>query len=243
MLHFRGRVVNLAALRAQRFPSQRARSVFVTGATGYLGRALIPVLLSRGHGVCALARKGSEARVPAGARVVIGDALDASSFATRIAPANTLVHLVGTPHPSPAKAASFRSVDLRSVQAAVEAARQSGIRHFVYLSVAQPAPVMASYIAVRQAGEALIHEVGMAATILRPWYVLGPGHRWPILLQPVYALLCCFAATRDSAQRLGLVTLAQMVRALVAAVEREPEGYRVLSVPDIRSAAVGDLPE
>ena len=220
-----------------------ARSVFITGATGYLGRALIPVLLARGHGVCALARAGSEARVPAGARVVIGDALDASSFATRIAPADTLVHLVGTPHPSPAKAASFRSVDLRSVQAAVEAARQSGIRHFVYLSVAQPAPVMASYIAVRQAGEALIRASGMAATILRPWYVLGPGHRWPILLQPVYALLCCFAATRDSAQRLGLVTLAQMVRALVAAVEREPEGYRVLSVPDIRSAAVGDLPE
>ena len=83
----------------------------------------------------------------------------------------------------------------------------------------------------------------MSSTILRPWYVLGPGHRWPIVLQPVYALLSCFAATRDSAQRLGLVTLAQMVRALVAAVEREPEGCRVLSVPDIRSAAVGDLPE
>ena len=208
-----------------------------------MGRALIPALLARGHAVCALTRERSAARVPVGAKLAIGDALTSASFAAAIAPADTLVHLVGTPHPSPAKAASFRSVDLRSIEAAVEAARASGIRHFVYLSVAQPAPVMESYIAVRQAGEAMIRESGMAATILRPWYVLGPGHRWPIVLQPVYALLSCFAATRDSAQRLGLVTLAQMVSALVAAIEREPVGVRVLTVPDIRSAVLGDLPE
>lgn len=212
------------------------RCVFVTGATGYLARALIPVLLARGHRVRALARGPSVARVPKGAEVVIGNALEADSFAGAIAPANTLVHLVGTPHPSPAKAASFRAVDLPSAEAALAAAQRAAVRHFVYVSVAQPAPVMHDYIAVRAAAEERIRASGLAATIVRPWYVLGPGHRWPYALVPLYALARLVPATRGTAERLSLVRLHQMVAALTLAVEGSPGGVRVLEVPDIRAA-------
>ena len=174
--------------------------------------------------------------MPAGACVVSGDALDSATFAAAIAPADTLVHLIGTPHPNPAKAASFQRVDLRSVNAAVDAAVTAGIGHFVYLSVAQPAPVMHAYIEARQAGEACIRASGIPATILRPWYVLGPGHRWPYLLVPLYALCEWLPATRAAARRLGLVTLDQMVSALVRSIEQHAEGdTRVLDVPAIRN--------
>ncbi|HEX2757171.1 MAG TPA: NAD-dependent epimerase/dehydratase family protein, partial [Thermoanaerobaculia bacterium] len=46
------------------------KTVFVTGATGYMGRALIPRLLARGHHVLALARSGSESRLASGAEAV-----------------------------------------------------------------------------------------------------------------------------------------------------------------------------
>jgi uncharacterized protein YbjT (DUF2867 family) len=212
------------------------RCVFVTGATGYMGRALITVLLRRGHAVRALARSQSVQHVPAGAETVMGNALEPATFARGIAPADTLVHLVGTPHPSPAKAASFRQVDLPSVDAALAAARAARIAHFVYVSVAQPAPVMQAYIAVRQEGEALIQASGIPATILRPWYVLGPGHRWPYLLVPFYALCARVPPLRDTALRLGLVTIGQMVAALVASIELGPQGVRVLDVAAIRAA-------
>src|SRR5262245_24345415 len=201
-----------------------------------MGRALVSDLLARGHGVRALARQGSMQRVPAGAETVVGDALAAATFSHAVAPADTLVHLIGTPHPSPAKAASFRAVDLPSVDAALAAARAAGIGHFVYVSVAQPAPVMRAYIAVRQAGEARIRESGIPATILRPWYVLGPGHRWPCVLIPFYAIFALLPPTREGARRLGLVTVGQMVGALVASIERGPEGVRILDVPAIRAA-------
>ena len=213
-----------------------ARCVFITGATGYVARALIPALLFRGHRVRALARRASAQRVPQGAELVIGDALDATSYAQAVAPADTLVHLVGTPHPSPAKAASFRVVDLPSVDAALAAARSARVQHFVYVSVAQPAPVMHAYLAVRAEGEARIRASGIAATFVRPWYVLGPGHRWPSVLVPFYALARLLPWTREPAQRLGLVTLAQMVSVLVASIERGAQGVRVLGVPDIRAA-------
>jgi uncharacterized protein YbjT (DUF2867 family) len=212
------------------------RCVFVTGATGYLGQFLIPVLLERGHRVRALARPTSTQRVPAGATVVVGDALDPRTFGDAVAPADTLVHLVGTPHPSPAKAAQFKAVDLPSVDAALAAARTGGVRHIVYVSVAHPAPVMADYIAARRAGEAHIRASGIAATFVRPWYVLGPGHWWPYLLLPAYALLSLLPATREGARRLGLVTVEQMAAALVASVEHEPDGVRVVDVPAIRAS-------
>ncbi len=91
-----------------------------------------------------------------------GDALDGKSYASRIAPADTFVQLVGVAHPSPAKAAQFREIDLPSGLGAVAAAKSVGIRHFVYLSVAQPAPMMRAYIAVRSECEAAI-EVGRAS--------------------------------------------------------------------------------
>lgn len=211
-------------------------NVFVTGATGYIGRACIPALLSRGHSVRALARPSSRARVPAGADVVEGDALDAVTFARSITRGSTFLQLVGTPSPSPTKAAEFERVDLGSLRASLHAARSAGVAHFVYLSVAQPAPVMKAYVSARARGEAMIRESGLRHTMLRPWYVIGPGHYWPRAISPLYALLRAIPATRAGARRLGLITLAQMVAGIVHAVEHPPaagDGSRVVEVPEL----------
>jgi uncharacterized protein YbjT (DUF2867 family) len=209
-------------------------SVFVTGGTGYIGRPLIPELLQRGHQVRALVRAGSEARLPLGCQAVLGNALDGASYREQIRPAGTFVQLVGVSHPNPSKAAEFCNVDLASASGAIKAAIEAGVQHFVYLSVAHPAPVMKAYIEVRTACEAMIRESGMNATILRPWYVLGPGHRWPYALLPMYWLMELFPPTRKGARRLGLVTLEQMKRALVQAVENPCRGVRIVEVPEIR---------
>jgi nucleoside-diphosphate-sugar epimerase len=217
-----------------------ARDVFVTGGTGYLGRPLLSLLAARGHSVRALVRPGSEQRLPAAIPFVLGDPLIAASIARELPPSDTLVHLVGTPRPSPAKAAEFARVDGPSAMAALEAAVLSGVRHFIYVSVAHPAPMMHAYIAVRRNVEDEIQRVhaaaGITATILRPWYVLGPGHQWPHLLRPLYAIGRLIPSTRSGAERLGLVTHAQMVRALANAVENPPIGVAVLDVPAIRRA-------
>lgn len=210
------------------------KNVLVTGASGYLGRRLVTALLARGHQVSALVRNGRASVLPPACRVVIGDALDPQSFQDQMDGADTLVHLVGVAHPGPAKAAAFRRVDLVSLQAAVAAAHHVALPHFVYLSVAQPAPVMQAYLAARAEGEANLVASGIPATILRPWYVLGPGHRWPVVLLPVYWLAEQFSATRESARRLGLVTIDQMIAALVAAVESPASGTRILDVTAIR---------
>ena len=212
------------------------RTVFITGATGYMGQRLVARLLQRGHRVFALTRSGSEKKLPAGCTAIIGDALDAASYVEKIPPADAFVQLVGVAHPSPAKSAEFRRIDLPAGLGAIQAAKSAGIRHFVYVSVAHPAPMMHAYIAVRSECEAAIALAGLNATVLRPWYVLGPGHRWPYLLLPLYKMAELLPSTRDCARRLGLVTLEQMLNALTCAVENPTTGIRVMGVPEIRKA-------
>src|ERR1700690_1401904 len=113
--------------------SVAAKKIFITGAMGFMGRALIPRLLAHGHGVTALVRTGSEKKLPAGCTSVTGDPLKKETYASRVAPADTFVHLVGISHPSPTKANQFRDVDLTSIRAAVDPAQAASVRHFVYL--------------------------------------------------------------------------------------------------------------
>ena len=210
-------------------------SICITGGTGYIGSRLIPLLAKRGHQIKAVVRPGSERKIPANVSIVSADPLRDGSYTESIRSSDTFVHLIGVPHPSPAKAAQFRAIDLPSIQVAVKSARDAGIRHFIYLSVAQPASMMQAFIAVRAEGEALIRASGMTATFVRPWYVLGPGHWWPYAILPFYWIAELLPATRESAQRLGLVTISQMLSALVWAVENPADKVRILDVPKIRT--------
>lgn len=189
-----------------------------------MSRALIPELVNRGHSVRALVRPGSEQKLAKGATAVKGDALNAASVRSAMGGADVLVHLVGVAHPSPVKARQFREIDLRSIGATVAARPPQS----VCVSVAHPAPSMKSYIEARIEGERLIRDAELNATILRPWYVVGPGHWWPAALLPVYWLMERVPATRAGARR---------TVALADAVDYPVKGERVVDVPGIRAAA------
>lgn len=210
------------------------RRVFLTGSTGYVGRAVSTALLARGHAVDGLCRSSRTGRLVSGVNPVIGDPLDARSYAGALSPDHVVVHLVGTPKPAPWKGESFERVDFGSVLQLARATAERPVSHIVYVSVAHPAPTMHAYIAVRVRAEAVLRAGGLPLTILRPWYVLGPGHRWPMVLFPIYWVAKQLPSMRDGARRLGLVTLKQMVSALVDAVETAGRETRVWDVDHLR---------
>ena len=210
--------------------------VFLAGSTGYVGRALSAALVARGHSVDALCRPGSEARLAAGVKPVRGNVLDSSTYVSALRPDHVVVHLVGTPKPAPWKADQFERVDVGSVTQLLRAVVAHPVSHIVYMSVAHPAPVMRAYVNARIRAEAALHTADCPLTILRPWYVLGAGHRWAYALLPVYWLAERNASFREGALRLGFVTLEQMVTALVASVESAGADLRILDVPAIRAA-------
>ena len=208
--------------------------IVISGATGYLGRPLAERLVARGMAVRAIVRAGSARKLPGAVESIVADPLAAQEIAPHVPEGASFVHLVGTPRPAPWKGRQFRAVDLPAALASIEAAGVAKARHFIYVSVAHPAPVMQAYIDVRTECERALAASGVRHTILRPWYVLGEGRRWPHSLEPLYWLASKAPAWRDTARRLGLVTHAQMLAALEWAVDHRPESAAVLDVPSIK---------
>lgn len=212
-------------------------TVFISGATGYLGRPLTQAFVTAGFDVHALTRPQSIRKLPLGCRPIPGNALDPATFQHAVPSQTTYIHLTGVAHPSPAKAKEFHTIDQASFEASLQAARANRAKHFIYVSVAHPAPVMRDYIDVRRHCESRLLQSQIPATILRPWYILGEGHRWPLILIPFYKLAEAIPSTRTTAQRLGLVTRDQMLAAIKnAATSPAPTTPQILEVPAIRAA-------
>lgn len=116
--------------------------VFVVGATGAIGRQLVPLLQSAGHEVAALVR--DPARAPAGVQVLTGDALDRGSVlaAVREAQPDAIVHeATAGPtanNPRRMKAALAPTSRLRTEGTAnlLAAADAAGVRRFLAQSIA-----------------------------------------------------------------------------------------------------------
>lgn len=212
------------------------QNIFITGGTGYMGKRLIKILLQKQYCVKALVRKGSEKKLPEGCDYIIANAFAEASFQNAI-PANSIfIQLLGVPHPGPSKKELFKKIDLASVLASAAAAKHAGVSHFIYVSVAQiPTKVMQDYQQCRAAGEAAIKATNIPATFIRPWYVIGPGHYWPLIFSPLLKILEWIPATAKKAKALRFVYLNQMLDALVYAAENPPvEGLRILEIEEIR---------
>lgn len=209
--------------------------IFITGGTGYMGKGLIHLLLGKGYSVKALVRNGSEAKLPAGTTAVVADAFDAKTFEDEIPKNSIFVQLLGVPHPGPKKKDLFKTIDLASARASAIAAKHAGATHFVYVSVAQtPTKIMQDYQQCRAAGEEAIISAGLSSTFIRPWYVIGPKHYWPLFLQPLFKILEAIPSTSQKAKALRLVYLPQMLKALLYAIENPVQGIRILEIADIR---------
>ena len=211
--------------------------IFITGGTGYIGSRLIPELLKKGYQVFALVRKGSESKLPAGCISISGNALDRSTYENKISDCDTFIHLIGVHHPGPGKKEEFNRIDLVSIEQAVTAAVNAGVKHFIYLSVAHPAPVMKDFIKVRMKGEQLLNQSGLKVSLIRPWYVLGPGHYWPYILLPVYRLFELFPFSQQTALRLHPVKLYQLINCMIYAVQNAPESVAVYERKEINAVS------
>lgn len=213
-----------------------SKQVFITGGTGYLGRKLIPLLMQRGYTVKALIRRGSEYKLPVGCAAITSNPFDAVTFAQDIEQGSTFIQLLGVSHPGPSKKNLFYKIDYASAKASAGAAERAACQHFVYVSVAQtPTSVMHDYQVCRAECEKMIRQSSLKTSIIRPWYIVGPGHYWPLFFLPLFKLLEFIPNTSAKAKSLRLVYLRQMLDALVYAVENPPaEEVRIFEIEHIR---------
>ena len=146
--------------------------VFVTGAGGFVGGALVRTLLSRGHGVTGLVRVSVP---PTGIETVRGDLLAPDTYRDAIAAADVVVHLAAATGNAKAAEHTRVNADGTRVLAGVCAATRRPLLFVSSVAVQYPDHTRYPYAAAKAAAEAAVRESGTPFLIARPTIVAGPG--------------------------------------------------------------------
>ncbi len=154
--------------------------ILVTGATGFIGRRLIPALLDAGHRVRVLLRPGvRNPRLPPGqpVEVALSRLDDRSGLQAALAHVDAVVHLATGEHRGPRGRALY-PVDVAGTRHLAAAAQGRGVRVVVYLSHLGASPT-AAYPVLRAKGlaEQALRQAAahFPTTIVRVGPVVGPG--------------------------------------------------------------------
>jgi uncharacterized protein YbjT (DUF2867 family) len=154
--------------------------ILVTGGTGFIGKALVRHLVEAGYPVRMLIRPSRNSPdLPKGipVEVAICGLQDERGLRAALVGVDIIYHLASAEGKGPQ--ASLLDVDIKGTQALVEAARETGIERFFYVSHlgadrASAYPVLKA----KAIAEEHIRRSGLPYTILRTALVYGPGDRF-----------------------------------------------------------------
>ncbi len=210
----------------------------LTGATGFLGRALCETLKSRGWTLRVLARP--DAAPIAGAEVVAGRLADLAALDRLVDGADLVVHVAGlvkarTP-------AGFGAVNILGARHMAEAAARRAPRAHVVLvsSLTAREPQLSAYAASKAAGEVEVREVVAPEhlTIVRPSAIYGPGDRETLALFRAAARLPVLPSPGPARARLAIIHVADAAAQIADLAGRDAEG-RVFALADGRPEGYG----
>ncbi|WP_343527964.1 NAD(P)H-binding protein [Sphingomonas sp.] len=145
--------------------------VAVTGATGFVGRAVVDRAAGSGLSLRALTRRAQPSR--AGITWIAGALDKPDSLATLVEGADAVLHIAGVVNAT--DRAGFVAGNIDGTRAMVDAAKAAGIRRFVHVSsLSAREPDLSVYGWSKRQAEDIVTESGLDWTIVRPSGIYGP---------------------------------------------------------------------
>ncbi|WP_332897625.1 MULTISPECIES: NAD(P)H-binding protein [unclassified Haladaptatus] len=147
-------------------------NILVTGATGFVGRRLVPALLDAGHDVRVLVRDAASYDAPTGVSVFSGDLLDpwgVDAAVEDVDAAYYLVHSMGAGD-------DFRERDRRAAHNFERAASRAGVSRVIYLGgLGEDRDHLSDHLRSRREVELVLREGAYDLTTLRAAIIIGDG--------------------------------------------------------------------
>jgi NADH dehydrogenase len=200
------------------------RRVFVTGATGFVGRHVIHALRAEGYTVRCLVRRGSERDLQGLGAIerVEGDVLVRRGLDEDMVGCEAVIHLVGIIREHPASGITFERFHVEATRNVLEAAVTAGVRRYLHMSALGSRPnARARYHQTKWAAEEAVRASGLPWTIFRPSIIYGRGDGFVTMLAGIVDRLPVVPVIGSGRQRVQPV-----------AVEHVAEGFtRALALP------------
>jgi nucleoside-diphosphate-sugar epimerase len=204
--------------------------ILVTGASGFVGRAVVRAFAASGRAVRAAVRRSPPEGFPAGVETVVhpdlAHSFDWSPYLDGVA---QVVHLAGIAHTGGVAAERYERINCAATAELAAAAARRGVRHFVFISSirAQSGPSADHALTERDeaqptdaygrsklAAEAAVRESGVPFTILRPALFYGPGVKGNFALLLRAARWRAPLPVKDFVNRRSLIGIDNFISAL-----------------------------
>lgn len=150
--------------------------VFLSGATGFVGRHMLQRLLDEGHTVRALVRYPHKLRAHAGVEVFPGDVVSGQGMDAALQACSAVIHLVGIIAEKGSN--TFEKLHHIATRNVVEAAKRNRVKieRFVHMSALGARPDgVSGYQTSKWNGEEEVRKSGIPYCIMRPSLIFGPG--------------------------------------------------------------------
>ncbi|UVI40498.1 NAD-dependent epimerase/dehydratase family protein [Qipengyuania spongiae] len=149
-------------------------TIAITGATGFVGQAVLDVGTGGRHAMRALTRRPQTPR--GGVAWVEGSLDDATSLARLVKGADAVLHIAGLT--SAVRPEEFDRVNVEGTARVIDAARGAGAKRLIFVSsLSAREPGLSVYGGSKNRAEALVKDSALDWTIVRPPAVYGPRDR------------------------------------------------------------------
>ncbi|MBN8554856.1 MAG: DUF2867 domain-containing protein [Deltaproteobacteria bacterium] len=215
--------------------------LLVTGATGYVGGRLCPILISKGYSLRCLVRDASRLSLDLvqGADIVEGDASDERSLRKALDGIDIAYYLI---HSLSSKDEDFSHKDLKTAQLFGQIAAELGVKRIIYLGgLGSAKDELSKHLKSRQQTGDALRLSGVPVTEFRAGIIIGSGSLSFELLRYLserLPVMICPRWVRTLAQPIGI---RDVLRYLVESLELPESTGKIFEIGGTTKLSYGDM--
>lgn len=221
-------------------PTATPRLILLTGATGYVGGRLLPLLIERGYTVRCLARRPDALaeEVDSGIEIAAGDVSDRATLDEPMRGVDTAIYLIH----SMGATGDFEAEDRQAAENFAAAATAAGVRRIVYLGgLGEDTAELSKHLRSRQEVGRILRTSSAEVIELRASIVIGSGSLSYELVRALVERLPIMICPRWVRARAQPIAIEDLLEYLVAAISVDTGGSRVFEIGGPEQVSYGDI--